>query len=655
MTPSEITERAKAPHMARISGERGAPIACRAHMRKETNFAHSDGARSAVKSLVSALAVIAAACSGDGAHPGEDEAASSAAEITTIGCSVTVSACFNAKYPLGTRNDAYGGAATNRAACASRAGDIYRSCQNDLLPLTALSDNSVVSRFFDARGTLTQTTSYPASDCVVTLGACWNGKVAPGSHFDAYGGANSDPAACKRRAIDLYKTCQNDLLPLTLYSDNSVMSVYHANGASSVNAYPASGCVIEVPSCRNGNIKLGTYFENYNGAMTDERACLSRSVDIYRGCQNSLLGHFDMKQQVSASYFAMGARRSSKATGQMLGINSHPTGGTYTGEVKAAGTKLLRLEFKWNQIESKPGVYDFSPTSSAGASLRALDEALSTAGGARRVKPIVVLDGSNPNYGANKTFATVVPDDPANAPQRDQAHRARIAFSKFASWLAAFFDRRYGAGVVNTFEVWNEWNIGNSDLVLGGCCADPASYPANAHDLYTDLLCHTHDELNPNGASSRIVLAGATSNVPGAFFEGIFRHGAARCLSGVSVHPYSLDIANGGRLQCPSGGPSMDFDAYTACRLTTLHTMLSSWSGGKDIPIYVTEDSVGNVDEATQTAYLNRLLGAVRPLPFVKAFVWYKLQEESGRGLLNGAGAPKTSLFKAFQGHAIDF
>ncbi len=181
-----------------------------------------------------------------------------------------------------------------------------------------------------------------------------------------------------------------------------------------------------------------------------------------------------------------------------VGVNIHFTRGRERDldMIAAAGFKFIRMDFTWESIERKKGVYDWS----------AYDEL--TKNLARRgLRAYYILDYSNPLYEEKKGVAS---------PQHPESVAA------FARWAAAAAKHFQGRHVV--WEIWNEPNISFWK-------------PAPDANQYATLALATMKAIRAADPQATIFAPG-TSGLPWPFLESLFKSGALEFLDGVSVHPY---------------------------------------------------------------------------------------------------------------------
>lgn len=218
---------------------------------------------------------------------------------------------------------------------------------------------------------------------------------------------------------------------------------------------------------------------------------------------------------------------------------------------QAAGFGLVRMDFYWQNIESKPGIYDFSAYDAQLAQLRGMG-----------VRPVWILDYTNTNYDNN---------------QPPQTSAGLQAFAHFAHAAAAHFKNQ---GVI--WEIWNEpntkgfWSTGpNADQYATLVKAAPAIRSADP---------------------KATILAGAISTINLAYITQFLKDDPLKDVTALSVHPYRQTM------------PETVIPEYAA-----LHALLAenTPAGQKPIPIACSEwgytTANGSVTDAQQARYASRM------------------------------------------------
>jgi hypothetical protein len=207
------------------------------------------------------------------------------------------------------------------------------------------------------------------------------------------------------------------------------------------------------------------------------------------------------------------------------GVNIHFTHAK-PGEMKLlaySGITWIRMDFVWEAIEKKPGVYDFSNYDFL---MHDLD--------ANHIHPLFILDYGNPLY-------------EKDSPSTDAA---RTAFAKFAAAAVNHFANR---GAI--WEIWNEPN--------GGFWKPKANV-----DDYAKLALVTGKAIH-EAQPDEVYVGPGTSGIDLKFCEGCFKAGCLADWSAVSVHPYR------------QGGPESAVEGYKK-----LADSISKYApAGKIVPI----------------------------------------------------------------------
>lgn len=196
-----------------------------------------------------------------------------------------------------------------------------------------------------------------------------------------------------------------------------------------------------------------------------------------------------------------------------VGINIHFSKGNEKDLdlMAAAGIKVVRADFHWDQIERYQGIYDWSAYDELAANIAK-----------RGMRPLFILAYSNALYADTKPklwqslwfyHEVASPNSP----------RSIDAFARWAAEAAKHF-RKYGV----MWEIWNEPNI-----KFWKPSPDVAAYSRLAM-----ATCSAIHQADPNAT----VVGPASSGFPWDFLESFFQTGALTCLDAVTVHPYRPQI-----------------------------------------------------------------------------------------------------------------
>jgi hypothetical protein len=272
--------------------------------------------------------------------------------------------------------------------------------------------------------------------------------------------------------------------------------------------------------------------------------------------------------------------------------------------VAASGAGIVRTNLYWSDVETRPGVYDFSVYDPIVASLIS-----------RNLTPMLILGYGNPLY----TSGSPVPP-PATW---------RSAFVNYARAAAAHYQ---GHGIL--WEIWNEPD--------GGTFWTPPS-PTD----YASLVIAASPAIraaDPSGA----VIGGATSGVDWTFVQAIAGVGVLPFVDAISVHPYRHTEPETVLQDLATLRAVMETAATACARQTPI--MMSEWG-------YSTTWNTGSraPDSALQQGYfLQRewLMGSYLGLP-VSIYYDYKddgtdpSNAEDNFGTVNADASPKPAYQSA--------
>jgi hypothetical protein len=179
-----------------------------------------------------------------------------------------------------------------------------------------------------------------------------------------------------------------------------------------------------------------------------------------------------------------------------LGVNIHFTD-PRPGEIKMiaeAGSRWVRMDFKWDETETQRGRYDFSSYDRLLASLEAY-----------KIHALLILDYGNPLY------------------DNDAPPRTEVARQAFARWAVAAAKHFAGRGAI--WEVYNEPNI---NLFWP---------PTSNVDEYIPLALAVGRAFRSEIPTEKLI-GPATSGIDFPFLEACFKAGLLDYWAAVSVHPY---------------------------------------------------------------------------------------------------------------------
>jgi hypothetical protein len=253
----------------------------------------------------------------------------------------------------------------------------------------------------------------------------------------------------------------------------------------------------------------------------------------------------------------------------------------------------FRANYNWSWIEQQAGYFAVNMTPSRGTGSLYWVDSMLHVGNTVGYWPLVILGFGNKFY------------DGGGFPVSDAA---QAAFVRYATFVANRFK-----GDVKTYEVWNEWNIGGG--IYPAVHGDPVVYARLLKKVYAALKA-----VDPE----IVVIAGAASGQDVSWTQAMLTAGGSAAMDGYSVHPYNLP----------------DVPEQVLAYLQTLEATLKSASGGRTIPIYVTEIGWATgtdnsaLSPATVADYLARLYLAAPMYSYLKGIWWYDFLDD-GTDLAN--------------------
>ncbi|MGN0179893.1 MAG: sugar-binding protein [Monoglobaceae bacterium] len=257
---------------------------------------------------------------------------------------------------------------------------------------------------------------------------------------------------------------------------------------------------------------------------------------------------------------------SSDIKNEQYGLNNHGLSrgmGTleeYTYLMGAAGASYMRGDsLYWAEVEKSKGKYEIDQSW-----LKKADETL-----ARGIKVHTILCGGNKlYYPCTNEFTT--------PPSTDEDIEA---FANYCGYVAGALKGR-----VESFEIWNEWNLTSFNKTN----EPPETYAKLLKAAYKAIK-----KANPDA----IVVGGDTSRIPLDWFERVFEAGGYDYCDAISVHPYDWSTED------------FDVDAFLT-NAQGLKDLMHKY--GPDKPIWATEVGFNTSDgrysnekQAKETVILN--------------------------------------------------
>ena len=266
-----------------------------------------------------------------------------------------------------------------------------------------------------------------------------------------------------------------------------------------------------------------------------------------------------MPTAVTANAMAMGAATAFDQQGWDFSI---------LDTARAMGVTTLRDGVQWKNIESSPGVYQF--TSAGGTYLDTLIQ--------KGFSVTLLLSDSNPLYDGGNTVYT---------------DTGRAAYAKF---IVATLNRYPGIKAIEVSNEYNAWNF------VTGPVRDEGYGPRQKY--YYEMLRTVYQAVKDSHPGVK-VLGGAALSIPIGYFKPLFDLGALNYMDGLVIHPYTTD------------------PEQLAKQLAMLRTAM----GTTPRPIHVTEFAQ-ELDSAADTAsYLVKSI-AVMASSGVAEADWYALRQQ---------------------------
>ena len=260
-------------------------------------------------------------------------------------------------------------------------------------------------------------------------------------------------------------------------------------------------------------------------------------------------------------------------------------------------------------------------------------------------QPLIVLDYGNKFYDGG--------GEPSSA-------AGIAAYARYAGFMAAHYK-----GTVSQFEIWNEWNLAQSDT----------NATAGTAGAYVAMLKAAYAAIKAANPAATVVAGGGVTNLDSNWVMHFIAAGGLAYADAFSVHPYVhsrarkpappalssrlLPIAAAqAQSVAPVGGTPEDAIAW----VDQVHTMLDN-AAGRSVPIFITEigwaTNMGQYgfSEETQAAYLQRFLLLAHARSYIGGVWWYDLIDDGPDntnyfqrfGLLRQSGAQKGAFTALLQ------
>lgn len=235
---------------------------------------------------------------------------------------------------------------------------------------------------------------------------------------------------------------------------------------------------------------------------------------------------------------------------------------------RSIGATTIRDGVQWKNIETTPGVYQFS--ASGGSYLDTLTQ--------KGFAVTLLMTDSNPLYDGGNTVYT-------------DAGRAA-----YARYVVATLNRFPGVKAIEISNEYNAWNF------VSGPVRDDGYGPRQKY--YFDMLRTVYQAVKARRPDVK-VLGGAALSIPVGYFKPLFDLGALNYMDGLVIHPYTTEPEQFQK------------------QIDILRTAM----GSTPRPIHVTEYSQG-LDSAADTAsYLVKSVAVMATAGIAEAD-WYALRQQ---------------------------
>jgi hypothetical protein len=275
--------------------------------------------------------------------------------------------------------------------------------------------------------------------------------------------------------------------------------------------------------------------------------------------------------------------------------------------IKQAGVRSIRDEAGWRAVEREKGRLVMPAYAD-----EYVEQAVKLG-----LEPMIILDYGNTLYEGG---------DKVTTPE------AIEAFVRYSEFMVMHFK-----GKVRHWEIWNEY-----DISIG------SRSPGTADD-YVRLIQAVYPRIKK--VDPAIIVYGTAvtgGGVRNGWLERVMQLGGLKFMDVVSIHTYNY--SNSGRERTPEAWAEW---------MQQVQSMLQKYSGGKPVPLYITEmgwptqvDRRGTPPEVA-AAYLGRMYLLARTMPWLNGIWWYDFQDdgwkyeynENNFGLVRADLTPKPPYF----------
>lgn len=246
--------------------------------------------------------------------------------------------------------------------------------------------------------------------------------------------------------------------------------------------------------------------------------------------------------------------------------------------IEQTGADSIRADVHWSDVETERGHFVMPP---------GVDD-LVTEALKEGVQPLLILDYGNSLYDSG--------DKPISP----------VALSAFARY--AVFTVQHFKGRVHMYEMWNEWD----DTTGGSRRGTPQEYARFLRAVYPAVKASDR---------SAIFIAGAISVGGLEFLSAMLSAGASGFFDALSIHSYNFSKH------------TRTADGWAQDMLTT-EAVIHRHTGGRDIPLYVTEmgwptyRGPGGSSPQEAATLLAQMFLLARTMTFLRGVWWYNFRDD---------------------------
>lgn len=303
-----------------------------------------------------------------------------------------------------------------------------------------------------------------------------------------------------------------------------------------------------------------------------------------------------------------------------IGIGGHPavfkgTADQYVSLMKKYKFNSTRIDYYWSQIERHRGVFDPRGNKIEDVIQKSKQQGIS---------PLVILGYDNGLYFKGK-------------PKTQQNFND---FANYAGWTAHHFK-----GVVDTYEIWNEWSTFQVSPEEG--------HSQQSANDYFNLVKAASENIKRNNPNAKVI-AGSFNPLrkdERDWADKLIKLGILKYIDGFSLHPYFYK----------------NYDAITPEQVISAiqdaqDEFVRVSGSSKNIPFYITEVGIPtnadfhgmNFNDSYISNYAYDLINRAKRVSYIRGVWWYDLYDDGGSkkysehnfGVLNRDMTPKKTVLE---------